>query len=101
MPRPKPLAFDRFWQSLNEQGRETFAKNAKSTVGYIGGHVLYARRLPRIETIENIAAACNEAGLTASAEDLLIWLYRRRAERLGMVKPSLNKRRRRRAAANG
>lgn len=102
MPRKLPAAigFDRFWQSLDDQARCEFAERAKSTVGYIGGAVLYAHKMPRVETIENIAAACNESGFYTSPEDLLVWLYRRRRARITAARRPRSRRVVRLEAAN-
>jgi 5-methylcytosine-specific restriction endonuclease McrA len=74
-PKTKPNSFKTFFRSLNKEQQEAFAEEAKTTTGNIRAHLIYARRLPRRESIENLWAACRKFGATFEKHELLAFFF--------------------------
>lgn len=58
--------FKTFYQSLNDEQKESFAKKANTSAHYIATHLIYARKVPKRNLMNSLAKACEEfnSGIT-------------------------------------
>lgn len=70
-------AFDlrTFWDRLSPDGRDQLAKDAKTSLAYLGQHLIAARKMPRRKTIRRLLAACKKQGATDLTEAQLLWWF--------------------------
>lgn len=51
------MKFVKYYRSLNKAEREAFALRAKTTVGYIENHLIFARKVPRSKLMARLVMA--------------------------------------------
>jgi hypothetical protein len=67
--------FRSFYRSLDADARTRFAKAAGTTPKYIEVHLVYARRIPRPDKMEQLFAACQAFGATFEIGQLIAFFY--------------------------
>ena len=70
------MDFKTYYLGLTKRERETYARRAGTTTGYIQSHLVSRNKIPRKPTIERLAAASQGA---CSVDDLLAYFYERGA----------------------
>lgn len=66
--------FKEFFLGLDAAKRQTFAKKAGTTVGYIQTHMIYARKMPRRKLFDGLVQACAKYD-GPSKDELLAFFY--------------------------
>jgi len=67
--------FKTFYRSLDADAKKRFAHAAGTTPKYIEVHLVYARRIPRPDKMEQLFAACQEFGATFDIGQLIAFFY--------------------------
>jgi hypothetical protein len=75
MDTTKPADFRGFYRSLDADAKTRFAAAAGTSPKYIEVHLVYARRMPRPDSMERIFAACKAFGATFDMAQLIAFFY--------------------------
>ena len=67
------MNFKEFFLSLDSVSRARYAKRARTTTGYIAGHLLNRYKVPRKALMINLAKASNGA---ITLQDLINFFYK-------------------------
>jgi hypothetical protein len=70
-----PADFRSFYRSLDAEQKKRFAQAAGTTPKYIEVHLVYARRIPRPDKMEQLFAACQAFGATFYLGQLIAFFY--------------------------
>jgi len=68
----QPFDFAAYLDRLSEEELENYATRSGTSVGYLGVHLKYRRKMPRKDLIVALAMESNGE---FSSQDLLLWFY--------------------------
>ncbi|WP_186215893.1 hypothetical protein [Burkholderia gladioli] len=74
-----------FYRSLSAADKKLFATAADTTTDYIETHLVYARKIPRPESMERLVEACEQFGAPFDKAALLLFFYPDHSGRSEMV----------------
>ncbi|MGF6837020.1 hypothetical protein QF001_000887 [Paraburkholderia youngii] len=75
MHTTNPADFRSFYRSLDADAKRRFADAAGTTPKYIEVHLVYARRIPRPDKMEQLFAACQAFGAPFDLGQLIAFFY--------------------------
>ncbi|MFJ3048569.1 hypothetical protein ACIPEN_22270 [Herbaspirillum chlorophenolicum] len=75
MKTPTCADFKSFYSSLSASDKAKFAECAGTTKGYISVHLVYARRMPRKDKMEQLFTACQKFGAKFDKSALIAFFY--------------------------
>lgn len=67
--------FKTFYRSLTPERQKEFASEAKTTTGYIEAHLVYARKVPRKDSMDSLWLACEKFGAQFDKNALLAFFF--------------------------
>jgi hypothetical protein len=87
----EPADFKGFYRSLDAESKKRFAASAKTTIGNIETHWVYARKIPGPTRMERLYATCVEFGAQFTKAQIIAFFYEPNKDRAIKSKDAVDK----------